>query len=70
MTLYTIMPQELIFQMDASEFERQKQVMYDGIPLIVELTKDPAYRVIRVLSSDPDHYLDSRFTPGSIIPIQ
>lgn len=70
MTLYTIMPQELIFQIDVSEFERHKEVMYDGIPLIVELTKDPSYKVVRVLSSDPDHYLDSRFIPGSIIPIR
>lgn len=67
MILYTMMPQELIFQTESTEFSRHLEINYNGIPLMVERTDDQGYKVIRVLSSNPDHYLDSRFMPGSII---
>ncbi|WP_019152730.1 YlzJ-like family protein [Robertmurraya massiliosenegalensis] len=66
MILYTMMPQELIFPSDENEFARQIQVLRDGIPLIVEETEDNKYRVVRNLSSDPNHYLDQRYTPGAM----
>ena len=67
MILYTMMPQELIYQTDIQDYERVTQINYDGIPLVVEKTDDYNYRVLRVLSTDPKHYLDSRCTPGSMI---
>jgi hypothetical protein len=67
--LYTMMPQELIFPTDELEFSKQMMIEYDGIPLLVEDNMDQTYQVIRILSSDPKHYLDSRYTPGSKISI-
>lgn len=69
MILYTMMPQELIFPTDELEFGKQMMIQYDGIPLLVEENIDQSYQVIRILSSDPQHYLDSRCTPGSKISL-
>ncbi|MFD2443579.1 YlzJ-like family protein [Bacillus sp. CGMCC 1.16607] len=69
MILYTIMPQELIYPTDEQEFSKQMMVQYDGIPLLVEQNADQSFQVIRIISSDPNHYLDSRCTPGSKISL-
>jgi hypothetical protein len=63
-----MMPQELVYPTEPSEMEKHKVVSYDGIPLLVEMGEDHCYQVIRVLSSDPSHYLDSRCIPGAKIP--
>lgn len=67
MILYTTMPQELIFQTPESEFSKQTIIHYEGIPLLVEMDENHDYRVIQVMSSDPNHYLDDRCCPGSIL---
>lgn len=67
MILYTTMPQELIYQTQESEFEQQQVINYEGIPLLVEMNENHDYRVLRVMSSDPNHYMDDRFCPGMIL---
>jgi len=67
MILYTMMPQELIFPSALEEFSRQQMVTYCGIPLLVEQVDQQNIQVIRVLSSDPQHFLDERICPGSKI---
>ncbi|MDF1510439.1 YlzJ-like family protein [Robertmurraya sp. DFI.2.37] len=69
MILYTMMPQELVFPSDNNEFGKQKHIMHEGIPLIVEETGEQRYRVVRNLSSEPNHFLDQRFSPGAMISI-
>jgi hypothetical protein len=65
MILYTMMPQELIYPTAENEFGKQMMVQYNGIPLLVEQTEDNSYQVLRVMSSDPNHYLDERCCPGA-----
>lgn len=67
MILYTMMPQELIFPYEAEAASKQITVTCQGIPLLVELTDQQNVQVIRVLSSDPYHFMDERFAPGSKI---
>lgn len=67
MILYTMVPQELIFQPDMSEFDKLMEVTYDGVPLLVEMGEKNSCRIIRVLSSDPADYLDPKYLPGNII---
>lgn len=64
---YTIMPLELIFQPDMNEYNKQKEIVYEGVPLIVEMNEDRSYTVIKVNSSNPAHFLDPRFAPGNQI---
>ena len=70
MILYTAMPQELIFQTDEREYEKQSIINYEGIPLLVELDDNHDYRVVRVMSSNPLDYLDTRCCPGTILSNQ
>ncbi|WP_442599557.1 YlzJ-like family protein [Neobacillus sp. D3-1R] len=65
MILYTMMPQELIFPTNEVEYGNQMMIQYDGIPLLVEQQADQNYQVIRVMSTDPNHFLDSRCVPGT-----
>ena len=67
MILYTTMPQELIFQTDELEYSKQTMIDYEGIPLLVEMDENKDFRVIRIMSSDPSHYLDERYGPGTIL---
>lgn len=67
MILYTMMPQELIFPYDADAFKNQQTVSYQGIPLLVEQTDQQNYQIIRVLSSDPQHFLNDQICPGAKI---
>lgn len=69
MILYTMMPHELIYPNDEYDFGKQMEITHDGIPLMVERTEDADYRIIRILSSNPAHYLDSRYMPGAKISI-
>lgn len=67
MILYTLTPPEMIYPIDNQEGTQQKMYHLDGIPLLVESDAEGAYRVVRVMSSDPAHYLDERCTPGAKI---
>lgn len=67
MILYTMMPQELIFPYETDSIPKQQTITYQGIPLLVELTDQQNVQVIRVLSSDPQHFMDNRVSPGAKI---
>ncbi|MCS0671602.1 YlzJ-like family protein [Cytobacillus firmus] len=69
MILYTMMPQELIYQNEQDDFGKQKIVSYEGIPLLVEMNAGLECRILRIMSSDPTHYMDERYTPGSMITL-
>ncbi|MED1469510.1 YlzJ-like family protein [Bacillus salipaludis] len=67
MILYTMMPQELIFPSETEAFSKQQMINYQGVPLLVDMMDPQNVQVIRVLSSDPQHFLDDRFCPGAKI---
>jgi hypothetical protein len=67
MILYTMMPQELIFPTETETFTNQHSVTYQGISLLVEVVDGQNVQVVRILSSDPQHFLNSEICPGSKI---
>lgn len=67
MILYTTMPHELVYQTANSEFQKQMVIEYDGIPLLVEMNEEHNVRVIQNMSSNPHHFLDARYSPGTIL---
>jgi hypothetical protein len=67
MILYTMMPPELIFPYQTESPSTQQMVSYQGIPLLVELIDGQNAQVIRILSTDPQHYLDNQICPGAKI---
>ncbi|BCB03413.1 YlzJ-like family protein [Bacillus sp. KH172YL63] len=66
MILYTMVPDDLIYPTDESVFSGQMMMDYQGIPLLVQ-QEENKYRVIRIMSSDPAHYLNDQLYPGGFI---
>jgi hypothetical protein len=69
MILYTMMPPELIFPYESETNSTQQMVSYQGIPLLVESSDGQNAQVIRILSTDPQHYLDNQICPGAKISL-
>lgn len=69
MILYTTVPLELVFPNQTDAFEKQKTINMNGIPLLVECTDSQTIEIVRVLSTDPQHFLDERFSPGRKISL-
>ncbi|MGJ7921004.1 YlzJ-like family protein [Neobacillus sp. LXY-4] len=67
MILYTMMPHELVFPVETYEDSQAKLITYQGVPIIVEKTEENQYRVVRIVSTDPQHYLNDRLCPGTKI---
>ncbi|WP_113929947.1 YlzJ-like family protein [Bacillus sp. P14.5] len=66
MILYTTVPQEMIFPAEESAYSQQMVIEWQGIPLLVEQSEQQ-YRVVRVMSSNPDHYLNDQICPGQYL---
>ncbi|ULT58607.1 YlzJ-like family protein [Neobacillus drentensis] len=67
MILYTMMPSELIFPAEQVEQSKQKLITYQGVSMLVEQTDSEYVEVVRILSSDPQHYLNQQLCPGAKI---
>ncbi|WP_042456455.1 YlzJ-like family protein [Neobacillus dielmonensis] len=67
MILYTTMPYELVFPYEAEQFHKQQVVSYKGIPMLVEMSGAQYAQVVRILSSDPQHFMDEQICPGTKI---
>ncbi|NLS45607.1 MAG: hypothetical protein GX969_07725 [Firmicutes bacterium] len=63
MILYTIVPIETVFE--GSEKERNfVDIQLQGVTLTVEPLSMKEAVIVRVISTDPSHYLNPRFSPG------
>lgn len=69
MILYTMIPNELIFPEENHSYKMQKMIYYQGVPLLVELSDDQSFQIVRLMSTNPQHYLDNRFLPGTKISL-
>lgn len=69
MILYTLMPYELVFPQETDNFPKQTTIMYQGVPVLVEHIDPQTLKIVRVLSSDPRHYLNEQVSPGAKISL-
>jgi hypothetical protein len=67
MILYTSMPTEQIFPVSQDAYEQQSVISYKGADVIVEKVTDGEFRIVRLLSTNPDHFLDQTYMPGQMI---
>ncbi|CAH0153043.1 MULTISPECIES: YlzJ-like family protein [Priestia] len=68
MILYTMMPQELIFQQSYQQEQSQpKLINHNGIPVIVEENEQKQQQIVRILSTNPQDYLNENYYPGQIL---
>ncbi|MEH7222617.1 YlzJ-like family protein [Bacillus sp. JJ1566] len=67
MILYTMMPHELIYPQTEMENSNLKYIDVNGVSLAVSDSQDGEYTIERVMSTDPQHFLDGRYSPGQKI---
>lgn len=69
MILYTMTPYEQIFPQQEAGGPNEIMISYNGVPILAEWTETHEYRIIRVMSTDPNHYIDPVFMPGAKISL-
>lgn len=67
--LYTYTAHDLIYPTDEKEWNKQRIVPIPGGQLLVEREDtenglENSYRVVRLIATDPNLYLDHRYSPG------
>ncbi|MEC2076921.1 YlzJ-like family protein [Metabacillus fastidiosus] len=67
MILYTMMPEEMVFPTLESEFGKQSIVQVNDMELLVRQTDTSDYEILRILSSNPNHFLNGQYCPGQKI---
>ncbi|MGE8079097.1 YlzJ-like family protein [Peribacillus loiseleuriae] len=70
MTLYTIVPEEYIFPGHPEAHANIHFLNFDGIPIIAEQSDHYSFRVERIVSTDPAHFLVEGIEPGSILSVK
>jgi hypothetical protein len=70
MILYTIMPDELIYETPQEEYSKQSVVNYDGVSMVVEQVSNSQCRIVRLLTTDPQAYLNDVYRPGTTFELK
>lgn len=71
MILYTILPDEAVLEgEEAEQFEKQRFIELDGRQLLIEPSGESEWKIVRLISSDPQDYLNERYQPGTIVPMK
>jgi hypothetical protein len=63
----TILPPELVFQDQTQLAPQYQEVVIEGIQMLVEVNQASEARIVRLLSGNPQDYLNPRFQPGNVI---
>ncbi|AIF43706.1 YlzJ-like family protein [Virgibacillus sp. SK37] len=66
MILYTPLTQEEIFPEE--ENTNREYISYEGRTICVNKTADGEYQLVQLLSTDPQDFLNDKYTPGRILP--
>ncbi|QOR68613.1 YlzJ-like family protein [Cytobacillus suaedae] len=64
MILYTMMPEELVFPTNENDFGKQRYVEHNGVSMLVNEISPQCCEIVRIVSTDPQHYLDAQYSPG------
>ncbi|WP_138414731.1 YlzJ-like family protein [Aquibacillus sediminis] len=67
MILYTPLSEQDIFPTEQTSYDSCQTIQVNGRMVQAERLDDGSYRVVQLLSTDPQDYLNSAFTPGEII---
>lgn len=67
MSLYTPLNEHDIFPTDQSLFQTRQVVTSNNQTMLVDSLDNGKYRIVQLLSTDPQDYISASFTPGEII---
>lgn len=65
MILYTLMPLDTVLEGVDKEYKID-EITIDSVKLLVEPINSRFGKIARLISTDPQDYLDPKFSPGSI----
>lgn len=65
MILYTPFTESEIFPTSDDDFDNRCCVSHNGKMLYVEETSNGTYQLLQLLSTDPNDFMDTTFTPGT-----
>lgn len=70
MILWTPMQLELVFEgLEEMRPPEHSQITYQGVPMMVERTTSGKAKIIRLLSTNPQDYLNVSYAPGNFVDI-
>jgi precorrin-4 methylase len=71
MIIYSVMPMELVLEgMDQKEEIRYMDIMLNGIQMQVQPLNERQASIVRIISGDPQVYLNPDYYPGKLIEFQ
>lgn len=65
--LYTPMPLEIVFQNLGQDDIKMVNQIKNGVPIQIMVSKDGTARIERILSTNPQDYLNAELQPGQVI---
>lgn len=67
MILYTPLCETDVFPKNEEDYSNRKCVTHQGKLVYVEKQIDGSYQLLQLMSTDPQDYLDSNYTPGNTL---
>jgi hypothetical protein len=68
MIFYSVVPQELVFaNFEQMEKQELRELKFGEATMLVEPTGAYEGKIVRLISPNPQHYLNPRFAPGQKI---
>lgn len=67
MILYTPLCQSDIFPINDDDFSKYQFVSYQGKLMRVEEVDKGSYELLQLLSTDPQDFLNTNYSPGTIL---
>lgn len=72
MILHTVLPDQAVLEGQEeleAQVKKQRETQVNGHQLVVEPVSDSECKIVRLISGDPQAYLDARYQPGTILPM-
>lgn len=67
MIIYTCMPLELVFDGYEQFAPKYEEINYNGVQMVIEPCGSFQGKVVRLISSNPQDYLNPNYSPGAVI---
>jgi hypothetical protein len=67
MILYSVMPEEIVFEGWDQQPERPLEVTVNGLLMEVQPVSHQEAKIVRLICPDPQQYLNPAYAPGQMI---
>lgn len=69
MTLYTIVPDEIIFPHHHDKIAQMIEMKVNGVHVMVEHEGGSSFRIDRIVSTNPEDYMKANVQPGEVVNV-